>query len=120
MDNRSAKNLEGVKPSLVKVITLAKERRDFVVTEGLRTVERQKQMVKEGKSQTMNSKHITGDAVDIYCGSWDPKDFLPALIEIYKAGQELGVKLRFGCNWANNPETKTTTRFKDWPHVELV
>lgn len=119
MDARSEKNLIGVNPSLVEVIKLAKSRHDFVVTEGLRTIERQKQLVAEGKSQTMNSNHLTGNAVDIYCGSWEPKDFLPALVEIYKAAQELGVKLRFGCNWSSNPEDKTATKFKDWPHVEM-
>lgn len=75
---RSEKNLAGVKPQLVAVVrrALALSDVDFGITEGLRTKERQKQLVAEGKSQTMNSRHLTGDAVDVvaYVGStisWD-------------------------------------------------
>lgn len=55
---RSEKNLEGVKPQLVAVVRRALELTevDFGITEGLRTKERQKQLVAEGKSQTMNSR----------------------------------------------------------------
>ncbi len=70
---RSEKNLAGVKPQLVAVVrrALALSDVDFGITEGLRTKERQKQLVAEGKSQTMNSRHLTGDAVDVvaYVGS---------------------------------------------------
>ncbi|MCV5473136.1 M15 family metallopeptidase, partial [Escherichia coli] len=64
---RSEKNLEGVRPQLVAVVRRALELTevDFGITEGLRTKERQKQLVAEGKSQTMNSRHLTGDAVDV-------------------------------------------------------
>ncbi len=78
MDRRSEKNLEGVKPQLVAVVRRALELTevDFGITEGLRTKERQKQLVAEGKSQTMNSRHLTGDAVDAVAWvgsqvSWD-------------------------------------------------
>ncbi|MFW3388459.1 UNVERIFIED_CONTAM: M15 family metallopeptidase [Kocuria sp. CPCC 205274] len=119
LNERSKKNLIGVKPQLVKVIELAASRLPFVVTEGLRTPAKQKQLLAEKKTQTLESRHLTGDAVDIYCGSWEPKDFMPALREIYKAGNELGIKLRFGCNWSSNPDDKTSSKFKDYPHIEL-
>ena len=56
---RSEKNLEGVKPQLVAVVRRALELTevDFGITEGLRSKYRQKQLVAEGKSQTMNSRH---------------------------------------------------------------
>lgn len=38
---------------------------DFGITEGLRTQERQKQLYVESKSQTMYSRHLTGDADDV-------------------------------------------------------
>ncbi|EEX9090297.1 M15 family metallopeptidase, partial [Escherichia coli] len=70
---RSENNLDGVKRELVAVVRRALELTevDFGITEGLRTKERQKQLVAEGKSQTMNSRHLTGDAVDVvaYMGS---------------------------------------------------
>ncbi|ELI8130171.1 M15 family metallopeptidase, partial [Yersinia enterocolitica] len=59
---RSENNLKGVNASLVKVVRRALELStvDFGVIEGVRTVERQKELVAAGKSQTMNSRHISG------------------------------------------------------------
>lgn len=119
LNERSRTNLKGVKPALLSVIEEASNHCEFVITEGLRSVERQRQLVAEGKSQTMNSRHLTGDAVDIFPGSWGVEAFIPVLREIHKAGQKLGVQLRFGCNWSSNPDDKTTSKFKDYPHVEL-
>jgi uncharacterized protein YcbK (DUF882 family) len=75
---RSENNIKGVKPQLVAVVRRALELSpvDFGITEGLRTLERQKQLFAEGKSQTLNSRHLTGEAVDVvaYVGgtvSWD-------------------------------------------------
>jgi peptidoglycan LD-endopeptidase CwlK len=73
LSKRSLSRLEGVNEQLVEVvkeaITLTKI--DFGVTEGLRTLERQKELVAKGASKTMNSKHLTGHAVDLvaYLGS---------------------------------------------------
>ncbi|HCO6412827.1 TPA: M15 family peptidase, partial [Escherichia coli] len=71
--SRSEKNLQGVNPDLVKVTRRALEISsvDFGITEGLRSRCRQKQLVDTGKSQTMNSRHLTGHAVDVvaYVGS---------------------------------------------------
>lgn len=60
--SRSEKNLQGVNPDLVKVTRRALEisEVDFGITEGLRSRYRQKQLVATGKSQTMNSRHLTG------------------------------------------------------------
>ncbi|EIH5523633.1 M15 family metallopeptidase, partial [Escherichia coli] len=71
--SRSEKNLQGVNPDLVKVTRRALEisEVDFGITEGLRSRYRQKQLVTTGKSQTMNSRHLKGHAVDVvaYVGS---------------------------------------------------
>ncbi|UQJ95601.1 hypothetical protein ALHIDCOG_00213 [Klebsiella phage CPRSB] len=104
---KSLNNLKGVKPQLVKVVERALQLSpvDFGVREGLRTVEQQRENVRKGVSQTMNSKHITGDAVDLYPSvlpqGWqtNPKVWLPVLNAVKQAGDELGVKLRFGINW---------------------
>jgi hypothetical protein len=63
----SYRKLLGVRPELVAVATLALDRSplDFRVTEGLRTLSRQQQLVKEGASRTMNSRHLTGHAIDV-------------------------------------------------------
>jgi len=63
---RSELRLAGVHPDLMRVVRRAAEGGAlFRVEEGLRTVERQRQLVAAGASQTMNSRHITGHAVDI-------------------------------------------------------
>ncbi|ADJ55451.1 endolysin [Escherichia phage RB16] len=125
---KSLNNLKGVKPELVKVVTRALELStvDFGVREGLRTVEQQREYVRQGVSQTMASKHITGDAVDLYPSvlpeGWqkNPKVWLPVLDAMKKAGDELGVKLRFGINWKNDPRLPIETKFIDAPHIELA
>ena len=80
--NVSESNLKGVHPDLVRVmrrtLTLLPEDLDFRVTEGLRTPERQRQLKRQGATRTLNSRHITGHAVDIYVllkgvGTWDFK-----------------------------------------------
>ena len=120
---RSEDNLKGINPSLEKVIrrTLEISPVDFIVIEGLRTKERQKELVNTGKSQTMNSRHLTGNAVDIIPVNtkWQIDEFKPLLKAVKQAADELGVKLRFGINWKNDPLLPIETRFIDAPHVEI-
>ena len=65
--DRSLKNLRGINPDLRRALDLAMRSSpiDFVVIEGLRTVERQKQLFAAKASKTMNSRHLTGHAVDL-------------------------------------------------------
>lgn len=120
---RSEENLAGVDLQLVAVVRRALELSpvDFAVIEGLRTQERQKELVAAGTSQTMNSRHLTGHAVDLMPVGADRKDYtcwLPVLVSMWQAGMELNVKLRFGITWTDNPED-TPAKFLDAPHVEL-
>ncbi|MEF4813635.1 M15 family metallopeptidase [Escherichia coli] len=108
---RRQERLSGVNPELVKVVLLAASicPIDIWVIEGLRTVERQRQLVAEGKSKTMNSRHITGNAVDLWDGkSWDKKDFKPIIDAMEEAGRRLGVKLTGGYTWG-----------WDYPHWQI-
>ncbi|WP_423140284.1 M15 family metallopeptidase [Providencia alcalifaciens] len=120
---RSENNLKGVNPDLVKVIrrTLEITPVDFIVIEGLRTQERQKQLFAEKKSQTMHSRHLTGHAVDIIPVNtkWQIDEFKPLLNAVKQAADELGIKLRFGINWKNDPSLPIETKFIDAPHVEI-
>lgn len=120
---RSEDNLHGVNPTLVAIARRALQLSpvDFSITEGLRSVERQKELVASGKSQTMASRHIDGCAVDIFpVGStWQIAEFIPVLKAFKKAGDELGISLRFGVNWKNDPTLPIETKFVDAPHVEL-
>ena len=141
----SISRLNGVNDNLVKVVKRALElsTQDFAVLEGLRTKERQAELVRKGASQTMNSKHITGRAVDlvpIVDGkvSWDWKYFYPIAEAVRKAAKELGVQVKWGGAWDDilNTTTVPTTKlvenyvatrrrqgrkaFTDGPHFELV
>jgi peptidoglycan L-alanyl-D-glutamate endopeptidase CwlK len=114
---RSKKNLTGVHPDLVKVAIKALElsQIDFTVTEGLRTKERQAQLMSAGASKTMNSRHITGHAIDIapiIAGEvrWDWPPFQELAKAFKLAAKELGVPIVWGGDWVS---------FKDGPHFEL-
>ena len=111
---RSRQRLSGVHPDLVAVVKRAIEitEQDFSVTEGIRNIDRQRQLVAKGKSKTMNSRHLTGHAVDLvpWPVSWDWEHFYPIADAMKTAAKELKVDLEWGGDW------KT---FKDGPHFQL-
>lgn len=114
---RSENNLKGVNADLVKIVRRALQLSpvDFGITEGLRTVERQRQLVATGKSQTMNSRHITGHAVDVFAyptsaGSWEWKYYEQIATAFKQAAKELDIPVEWGGDW------KT---LKDGPHFQL-
>lgn len=119
LSTRSEKNLKGIHPDLVKVVRRAHELMgtdlDFIVIEGLRTQQRQAELVASGASRTMNSRHLTGHAIDLAAsvkGSirWDWPLYHRIASAMKAAAQELGVAITWGGDW------KT---FKDGPHFEL-
>ena len=106
LSGRSIDKLEGVKPELVEVvekaITLTKV--DFGVIEGLRTEEKQRELVAAGASQTMKSKHLTGDAVDLMAyvngrGCWELNVYDEIADAMKEAAYELDVKILWGAAW---------------------
>ncbi len=70
LGNRSLQTLTGVHPDLVRVVKRAIELTpvDFTVLEGVRRLVRQKHLVAIGASITLDSRHLTGHAVDL--GAW--------------------------------------------------
>ena len=114
---RSVMRLKGVHPDLVKVVRRAIEITtvDFTVLEGLRSPERQKTLYESGASKTLNSRHITGHAVDL--GAWvdDQVDWSWPLYSkiataMQEAADELNIPIVWGGSW---------TKFRDGPHYEL-
>lgn len=63
----SEAHLVGVDERIVRVVRRAIliTHIDFAVHEGVRTLERQKKYVASGASRTLDSYHLTGDAVDL-------------------------------------------------------
>lgn len=113
---RSLKALDGVHPDLVRVITKADEMgARFVVTEGLRSLQRQRMLVDTGKSRTLKSRHLSGHAVDVVpeiAGgiSWEPDDFRPLAAKIKEAAAACNVPIEWGGDWKS---------FIDMPHFQL-
>ena len=117
LSQRSLTRLEGVHPDLVRVVkkAAAMSDLDFTVLEGIRSVERQKQLVSQGASKTMNSRHITGHAVDLapmIAGEvrWDWPLYHKLAKIVKAAAADEKVPLQWGGDWR---------AFKDGPHWEL-
>lgn len=114
---RSKERLKGVHPDLVKVLeeAIKESPLDFSITEGLRTRERQKALFDAGKSQTMNSRHLTGKAVDIAVikdgeVTWDLKYYRIVTDHIKSVAKKLDIPIVCGIDWVS---------FVDGPHIEL-
>ena len=114
---RSLGRLEGVHPDLVRIVkkAAAMSNLDFTVLEGLRTFERQRQLVAEGASKTLKSRHLTGHAVDLapMIGgkiSWDWPLYNRLAKIVKAAAAEEKLPLTWGGDWRT---------FKDGPHWEL-
>lgn len=106
LSNRSLSRLEGVNSHLVTVVKRAIELTsvDFGVTEGLRTLERQQKLVAQGRSQTLNSKHIIGNAVDLVAWvdgepCWELNVYDNIADAMKKAAIENHVPIRWGAAW---------------------
>lgn len=121
---RSENNLIGIHVDLVKVVRRALEisEIDFTVIEGVRTKSRQAQLFKQGATKTLNSRHLTGHAVDIvpYPLDWSDKAAFGKLAKaMFAAAKELKVAIRWGGDWNRNGRSDDET-FYDGPHFELL
>jgi|TARA_R110002020_G_scaffold94019_4_gene226614 peptidoglycan L-alanyl-D-glutamate endopeptidase CwlK len=115
LGTRSLQNLSGVNPDMVAVVSKAIEitEVDFTVIEGIRNINRQRELVKAGKSTTLNSRHLTGHAVDMvpYPVDWEDIDRFELMAEAMKeAAEELDIPIVWGGDWKS---------FYDAPHFEL-
>lgn len=144
LSKQSLKRLNGVRDPLVDVVKRAIEVTsvDFGVSEGLRTMDRQRELVNKGASKTLNSRHLTGHAVDLvaYVGPEVRYDW-PLYYKIAEAMQtsakEIGVDVTWGGAWNQSltdsklkPEdmlnayvairlSENGKPFLDGPHFEL-
>lgn len=127
LDQRSLDRMKGVHPDLVHVIGVAnlafQEEHpglSFFVTEGVRTKERQKELVAKGASRTMNSRHIPGadglgKAIDLAVKldgdlRWDWPLYGKLGATIKRVAKEQGIPVEWGGDWRS---------FRDGPHFQL-
>jgi peptidoglycan LD-endopeptidase CwlK len=113
----SYEQLAGVRPELVAVATLALSRSeiDFGITDGMRTIEEQKELVAKGASWTMNSKHLKGLAIDVIAyvngkGRWEGPLYEKIAEAFRSASADLDVPIVWGGSWSQ----------KDGCHFELT
>jgi peptidoglycan L-alanyl-D-glutamate endopeptidase CwlK len=118
LSQKSIDTMNGVKDPLVNVVKRAIQisEIDFKVLEGVRTLERQKELYARKVTQTLNSKHLTGDAVDLGALrdgqiTWDKQSYATIAKAMKQAAKELQVNIRWGGDF------KT---FFDGPHFELI
>lgn len=144
LGDKSLKELDRVHPDLVAVVRRAIQLtvQDFAVHDGIRSVEEQKQLVAAGASQTLDSRHVTGHAVDLVPfingklrWEWGPIYRIADAVRL--AARELGIPIRWGGAWdvAFTDSTEPTEdlvadysarrhkagkkAFLDGPHFEL-
>ena len=106
LSQRILGRLDGVKNELHSVVTTAigLTNIDFGVSCGLRTEKEQEDLVARGASQTMKSKHLTGDAVDVvaYIGSrisWELNLYDDIADAFKEASVREGVGIKWGASW---------------------
>ena len=118
LNERSEQRLLGVHLDLCRVVRAARSAAPFrfEISEGLRSKARQAELVKAGKSQTQNSRHLTGHAVDIVIlnndgsANWDFSRYKTVSDVFKREANRLGVKITWGGDWKS---------LKDGPHFEL-
>lgn len=118
---RSVGNLKGVHPDLFRVIESASDKIDFIVTEGLRSLDRQKQLMAAGKSKTLKSRHLTGHAVDVVAlvdgkASYADADMSAVAMAIRLAASQHGIPIEWGAAKKYGGDFPT---FHDSPHFQL-
>ena len=114
LSTKSQERLMGVEPELKEVVyeAIKVTKIDFGVIEGLRTEEKQKQLVESGASQTMKSKHLEGRAVDLMAyiggrGSWELNVYDEIADAMKEAAIKVDVAVRWGAAW-------TVTDIREW------
>jgi len=117
---RSETQLRSLHPDLVRVARLAlrKTRVDFTIISARRTIDEQRRLVAMGKSRTLRSRHLNGEALDFVPldpttgkGRFDRGLAIEVAAAFMDAGQELGTPVRWGGMWKN---------FEDIPHIEMA
>ena len=119
---RSQEKMKGVNAQLQNVFNEVVKNFDCTIIEGLRSQERQDELVAQGKSKTKFSKHIEGKAMDVapYPIDWEDRDRFHYFGGYVKGvASQMGVKIRWGGDWDGDFETKDNN-FDDLVHFELV
>jgi len=119
---RSRERLKGVDTRLINVLNELIKMMDVTIIEGVRTKERQAELLKQGATKVKYSKHMEGKAVDLapYPIDWENRDgfyYMGGMIR--GIAKQLGLKVRFGGDWDSDGDTKDNN-FDDLVHIEIL
>ena len=125
---RSKERLKGVDAKLQNVMNEVVKYFDIAVIEGLRSQERQNELVAQGKSKTKFGKHVEGKAVDIapYPIDWKARDDFHYLGGfVLGMAASMGIKKRWGGDWNasslfKGQRTTKDNNFDDLVHFEIL
>jgi len=145
LGKRSLQKLSTVDDRLQRIVQYAitVTKQDFSVICGIRTKTEQRSLVASGASQTMNSKHLDGLAVDLMAysggGRWELNLYDEIADAMKDGAKQEGIALRWGAAWHINsigewPQTSEEAMnayidlrrsqgrrpFIDAPHFELI
>jgi|TARA_Y100000310_G_scaffold7110_1_gene7838 peptidoglycan L-alanyl-D-glutamate endopeptidase CwlK len=118
---RSRERLKGVDARLVNVLNELIKIMDVTIIEGVRSAERQAELLEKGATKVKYSRHMEGKAVDLapYPIDWNNRDgfyYMGGMIR--GIAQQMGLKVRFGGDWDSDGDTKDNS-FDDLVHVEI-
>ena len=118
---RSRERLKGVDARLINVLNELIKMMDVTIIEGLRSAERQKELLAKGATKVKYSKHMEGKAVDLapYPIDWENRDGFHYMGGMIRGiAKQMGVDIRFGGDWNSDGDTKDNN-FDDLVHVEI-
>jgi peptidoglycan L-alanyl-D-glutamate endopeptidase CwlK len=130
--NDSKNYLSSIHPKLQRILQVAIKSVNFSITEGHRTVERQKELLAEGKTKTLNSKHLTypSEAVDVAPYPYpdlrkDNPNREKELLQVYYLigfikglAQAMDIKIKVGSDWNDDNDIRND-EFQDAWHIQL-
>tara|TARA_R100000656_G_scaffold28643_1_gene24983 strand:+ start:223 stop:600 length:378 start_codon:yes stop_codon:yes gene_type:complete len=118
---RSKERLRGVDTKLVNVLNQLIKIMDVTIIEGVRSAERQEELLKKKATKTKYSKHMEGKAVDLapYPIDWEDRERFHYMGGMLRGiGHQLGTPVRWGGDWDSDGEIKDNS-FDDLVHVEI-
>ena len=118
---KSKQRLKGVDDKLITVLNELIKIMDVTIIEGVRSKERQAELLKQGATKVKYSKHMEGKAVDLapYPIDWDNRDGFHYMGGMIRGiAQQLNINVRWGGDWDSDGDVKDNS-FDDLVHIEL-
>ena len=118
---RSKERLKGVNVKLVNVLNELIKIMDVTIIEGLRSKERQAELLEKGATKVKYSRHMEGKAVDLapYPIDWKDRERFHYMGGMVRGiGKQMNVNIRWGGDWDSDGEI-ADNNFDDLVHVEI-